>query len=211
MKPRQVPVVVGIGGGTGAGKTRLARILCERYADVGVSILDMDSYYLDRRHLPEEARRAVNYDEPAAIDHDLLGRHLAELVRGRAVEKPRYCFATHTRSPEVEVVTPATLVVLEGIFALWEPRVRALLALKVFLDADPDVRFIQRLRRDIVERGRSVESVVTQYLHSVRPMHRLHVEPTRTYADLALSGESIDADAFRVIERIDDLLGARIR
>ncbi len=164
----------------------MARALCERYAALGVSLVDLDSYYLDRSYLSPEERAQVNYDEPSAIDHDLLFGHLEQLVRGRSVEKPRYLFATHTRSAEVDVIRPTPIIIVEGLFALWDPRICSLMGLKLYVDADPDLRFIRRLQRDLAERGRTVESVVAQYLQTVRPMHQSYVEPTRKNADLVV-------------------------
>jgi len=191
-----MPVIIGIGGGTGSGKTTLARAIVERYAIVGVALVDQDSYYRDQSHLSLPERESVNYDEPSAIDHDLLLEHLRELREGRPIVKPQYCFASHTRSGEGETVAPRPIVVVAGLFALWEPRIRSLMALKIFVDADADIRFIRRLQRDVLERGRSVQSVVEQYLQTVRPMHKLYIEPTRRHADLVvyntdISGESL--------------------
>jgi uridine kinase len=206
-----VPVIVGIAGGSGAGKTRLARLIGERFTALGVSLIDMDSYYRDRAHLSEAERRRVNYDEPSAIDHELLGRHLDQLSRGQAIPKPRYDFATHTRTAEHETVAPAALIIVEGIFALWEPRVREHFAVKVFVETESDLRLLRRLNRDVLERGRTVESVIEQYVEYVRPMHHAYVEPTRAHADFILSGEGADVEAPRIAERIDDLLAARTR
>jgi len=180
------PLILAMGGGTGSGKTALAEGLRQRHARLGVAVVDQDSYYLDRSHLTEEERSSLNFDEPAAFDHDLLLAHLERLSRGEAVEKPRYSFTTHTRTEEFDRTQPAPLVILEGLLALWDERVRSLAGLKVYVDAEADLRLVRRLRRDIQERGRTVESVLTQYLMSVRPMHRLHVEPTKAYANLVL-------------------------
>jgi uridine kinase len=180
------PLIIGIGGGTGSGKTTVARTLCERYAELGVSLVDLDSYYHDRSHLSPEERARVNYDEPSAIDHDLLLEHLQQLASGQSIEKRRYLFATHTRSAEVDVVKPTPIIIVEGLFALWDPRICSLMGLKLYVNADPDLRFIRRLQRDLAERGRTVESVITQYLQTVRPMHRRYIEATKENADLVV-------------------------
>jgi uridine kinase len=200
-------LLIGIGGGTGTGKTTVARYLCTRYSALGVALMDQDSYYLDRSGLTLEERSGINYDEPSAIDHDLLLSHLRDLLRGVSVRKPRYVFATHTRSEESDVVMPAPIIVLEGLFALWDARVSKLMALKVYLDADPDIRFIRRARRDVAERGRTMESIITQYLETVRPMQQRHVEPTKKSADLVLDVSS-ESSYTKLDMRIDALLSA---
>jgi uridine kinase len=199
-------MVIGIAGGSGAGKTLLARLIRERYADVQLSVLDEDSYYMDRGDVSESQRGALNYDEPAGIDHETLVAHLELLRSRRPTLKPRYCFVTHRRLAEADAVSPSDIVIVEGLFALWHPRVRALLDLKVFIDVNADLRFIRRLRRDITERGRSVDSVIDQYLATVRPMYQLHVAPTRQYADLVISGDHFDGGVSAAIAAIDSRL-----
>lgn len=184
MNQQPQPFLVAIAGGTGAGKTTLAKRLAERYRELGATLMDQDSYYHDLSYLDEQARAQVNFDDPAALDHDLLFSHLEQLLAGEAIQKPRYAFAIHTRTGELDRVASNPLIILEGLWALWDARVRALAGLKVYVDADADIRFIRRLRRDVVERGRTWESVVAQYSTSVRPMHQLYVEPTRAFADL---------------------------
>jgi uridine kinase len=182
-----MPAIIGIGGGTGSGKTTLARSLAERYAQLGVALIDQDSYYRDQSHLSLRERESVNYDEPWAIDHDLLLEQLKQLREGRSIKKPAYCFTSHTRTGEGETLAPQPMIVVEGLFALWESRVRSLMALKIYVDGDSDIRFIRRLQRDVIARGRSVRSVVEQYLQTVRPMHQRYVEPTRQYADVVVN------------------------
>jgi uridine kinase len=194
-----MPVIIGIGGGTGSGKTTLARAIVERHAVAGVALVDQDSYYRDQNHISLLDRESVNYDEPSAIDHDLLLGQLRELLAGRSIKKPAYCFTSHTRIGGGEIVASQPIIVVEGLFALWEPRIRGLMALKVYVEADPDIRFIRRLQRDVITRGRSVQSVVEQYLETVRPMHQQYVAPTRQYADL-VANNGADAEDSSWIE-----------
>jgi uridine kinase len=176
-------VTVGIAGGSGAGKTTLARLLAERFGRV--SLLDMDSYYLDRGGVPSNARARINFDEPDAFDIKLLMLHLRDLREGRDIEKPRYSFVDHTRIGS-EPISPAPLLLVEGLFALWWEDLRELFDLKVYLDAPPDLRKQRRISRDVESRGRTVASVLHQYEMTVLPMHERYVEPTRSYADLVL-------------------------
>jgi uridine kinase len=179
-------LTVGIAGGTGAGKTTLARTLAASLG--GVVVLDLDSYYLDRSGLPPQARERLNFDEPEAIDVGLLVAHLGRLRNGRAIEKPRYSFESHTRVG-VDPIGPAPVVLVEGLLTLWWDELRDALDLKIYLDAPPDVRLARRIRRDIEWRGRTAESVLRQYEATVRPMHDLYVAPTRAFADLVLDGD----------------------
>lgn len=193
--------MVGIAGGTGSGKTIVAANLANRYAQIGVLILDLDSYYRDQSHLNEVERTLVNYDEPQVVDHDLLFHHLQQLIAGQPIEKPRYCFATHTRDHEGELVHPRPIIFVEGLFALWYPPLRSLMDLKVYVEADADMRFIRRLRRDVLERGRTIESVIAQYVQTVRPMHRAHIEPTKAYADVVVDNTESLEQAVTVIDQ----------
>jgi uridine kinase len=177
---------VGVAGGSGAGKSAIAAGLRNRIH--GVAIVDLDSYYLDRSGLDPSERSRLNFDEPSAFDLDLLLDHLVRLRAGHAVMKPRYCFESHTRA-EGEQLMPAQVLVVEGLFALWWPALRAALDLKVFIEAPLDVCLARRIQRDLVERGRQVESILFQYLETVRPMYGRYVEPTRIHADLVLSND----------------------
>jgi uridine kinase len=176
-------VAVGIAGGTGAGKTTLARLLAEGLGQA--IVLDLDSYYRDRSELSRESRDRLNFDEPEAFDVNLLVHHLRQLRDGRPIEKPCYSFEQHARTG-VETLPAAPIVLVEGLFALWWEDVRDIFDLKIYLDAPPDMRLQRRIHRDTESRGRSVESVRRQYEATVRPMHELYVEPTRAHADLVL-------------------------
>lgn len=147
-------------------------------------------------------RQRINYDEPEAFEHDLLLLHLQRLASGEPVERPVYCFATHTRSREVQLLHPTAMILLEGLFALWDPRIRSLMDLRIYVEADADLRFIRRVRRDVLERGRTMESVIDQYLGSVRPMHLLYIEPTRAYADLVVPNNRTEEELLSAAEEV---------
>jgi len=184
------PLVIGIGGGTGAGKGCVCEILRSLLQRSGsVSILDQDSYYRDLSDRPEIERQKVNFDDPGALDHDLLLAHLQALIAGTEIRKPRYCFVSHSRRSGFDTISPASALIVDGIFALFDPKARSLMDYKIFVDVPADLRFIRRLRRDVLDRGRTVESVITQYLTSVRPMHELFIEPTKAFADVVLKNE----------------------
>jgi len=195
------PFLIGIAGGTGSGKTLLTMTLAGRFTRIGVCILNQDSYYHDQSRRRPEERSRVNYDEASVIDHDRLFEDLQDLIAGQAIRKPRYDFATHTRQAESDPVYPMPLILLEGLFALWDPKCRSLMDLKVYVEADADIRFIRRLRRDVLERGRTVDSVIEQYSKTVRPMHQLYVEPTRAYADIVVDNTDRPDPAISVVER----------
>ncbi|WP_052155164.1 MULTISPECIES: uridine kinase [Thermus] len=181
------PFVIGIAGGTASGKTTLARALVEALGE-RVALLPMDHYYKDLSHFSFPERLAVNYDHPEAFDLPLYLAHAQALLAGSGVEMPTYDFKAYTRGAKTEWVSPAPVVILEGILVLHFPELRALMDLKVFVDADADERFIRRLERDVRERGRSLESVVEQYLSKVKPMHLAFVEPSKRHADVILTG-----------------------
>ena len=182
-----LPLIVGIAGGSGSGKTTIAESLVEKL-NGHVALVQHDAYY---RHTPElsfEARSQVNYDHPASLETELLVEHLVSLRSGHAIDKPAYDFASHLRSEDVETIHPAPVIVVEGILVLAEPGLRDELDLKVFVDTDADIRLARRLQRDIDERGRTVASVITQYFTSVRPMYLEFVEPSKGYADVIIEG-----------------------
>ena len=179
------PLFVGLAGGSGSGKTTIARAIDHAMRQESV-LVEMDAYYATLAHLDLDERKKFNFDHPDAFDMDLLVRHLDELAAGRAIDKPRYDYAAYARSPETTRVEPREIVLVEGILLFVDARVRQRLDLKVFVDVPDDVRFIRRLRRDVEERGRSLESVIQQYLETVRPMHLEFVEPSKRWADVIL-------------------------
>jgi uridine kinase len=183
---RARPLILGIAGGSGAGKTTVVNSIVAGLNSTEVAVIQHDSYYRDRGHIPEDERLGVNFDRPEALETELLVKHLSALIEGSSIAVPIYDFTTHTRTPETVHVEPTQLIIVEGILILADPALRQLLDIKVFVEADPDVRLVRRMERDMSERGRSFESVVQQYLHSVRPMHIEFVEPTKRYADLII-------------------------
>ncbi len=192
-------LLIGIAGGTGSGKTTVAQRIQEYFRHARVVVLPQDAYYKDQSHLPMEERIKVNYDHPDAFDTDLLIRHLLALKQGEAIEMPVYDFKTHTRSSKTIRVQPGDVIILEGILVLHDPRIRSLLDIKIFVDTPDDIRFIRRLTRDIRERGRTVESVIEQYLATVRPMHLEFVEPSKAYADIIIPEGGFNDVAIRVL------------
>lgn len=181
------PILIGIAGGSASGKTSIAMKIKDMFSDTkSVLILRMDDYYKDQTHLSMEERVLTNYDHPFAFDNDLLITQLKELLAGRSVEKPTYDFVTHNRSDVVEHLEPADVILLEGLFVLENEDLRQLENIKVFVDTEADIRFIRRLVRDVKERGRSLDSVVNQYVTTVRVMHITFIEPTKRYADIII-------------------------
>jgi uridine kinase len=179
-------MIIGICGGTGSGKTTVANKILESVSTNDVAFLQQDSYYRNRAELPLDYRQQVNFDHPDAIDNDLLIEHLRALKAGQAVALPLYDFRQHVRLPETERVEPKLIIILEGILIFAEPRLLAEMDIKVFVDTPDDIRFIRRLRRDVAERGRTVDSVIEQYLATVRPMHMQFVEPSKRLADVII-------------------------
>ena len=181
------PIIIGIAGGSASGKTSISRKLKEEFAEVkSVLIIRQDDYYKDQSDKPMEERIKTNYDHPFAFDNDLLIEHIHQLVAGQPIEKPVYDFVNHTRSDVTEKCLPCDVLILEGLFVLEDEQLRNLLDIKIFVDTDADVRFIRRLLRDVKERGRSLDSVVTQYMNTVRVMHNSFVEPSKRYADIII-------------------------
>ncbi len=180
------PLVIGIAGGTGSGKSTVARAILESIPEKNVAIIEQDCYYKDQSHLPAEKRVDVNYDHPLAFDNDLLIEHVEKLLKGQAVEKPQYDFTIHNRKKQTLRVEPKAIIILEGILILDSPKLRNLMDIKIFVDTDADVRIIRRIVRDMRDRGRSLDSVINQYLNVVKPAHNEFCEPTKRYADIII-------------------------
>jgi uridine kinase len=181
-----MPLVIGVAGGSGSGKTTVVRRIVESLGDDQVIVLEHDRYYRDRNDLRLEDRAVLNYDHPDALETDLLVRHVQELRAGRSVDVPVYDFARYTRQPHSQTVPPRKAIIVEGILIFTDAALRRLMDVKVFVDTDDDTRFIRRLQRDITERARTVQSVIDQYLGTVKPMHLEFVEPSKRYADIII-------------------------
>ena len=208
------PFVIGIAGGTGSGKSTVARRVAEALtagdAPASVAFVDMDAYYRNFAHLPMAERKRVNWDHPDAFDLDLFVDQLGHLTAGRAIEKPVYDFVQHLRSADTIPIAPADVIVIDGILLFVDERVRDLCDVKVYVDADADVRLIRRLRRDMVKRGRPFEEILEQYLSTVRPMHEQFVEPSKRYADLIVPRGGHNAVAIEmIVAKIQRRLQAR--
>jgi uridine kinase len=207
MKP--TPIVVGIAGGSGSGKTTVVHRILDRVGWDRIAYLPHDAYYKDASHLPWEERIHLNYDHPNSLDNDLLIAHIRMLLRGEAIDAPIYDFSTHTRKRETRRISPSPVILVEGILVFVDERLRDLMDIKIYVDTPADERFIRRLLRDIRERGRTVDSVVEQYQSTVRPMHMKFVEPSKQYADIIIpEGGHNDVAMEMVIGRIESLLAA---
>jgi uridine kinase len=180
------PVVIGVAGGSGSGKTTVVRRIVESMGDDQVIVLEHDRYYHDHPELRLEERAALNYDHPDSLETDLMVRHVNELRAGRPVELPVYDFARHARRQTTDPVQPRQIIIVEGILIFADAHLRDLMDVKVFVDTDDDTRFIRRLQRDVAERGRTMDSVIEQYLNTVKPMHLEFVEPSKRYADIII-------------------------
>jgi uridine kinase len=200
-------MIIGICGGTGSGKTTVANRILESVSASEVAFIQQDSYYRNLKDLPLDYRNAVNFDHPDALDNDLLVHHIRKLKAGGSVELPIYDFKTHTRLNETVLIEPKPIVIIEGILIYADARLLEQMDIKVFVDTPDDIRFIRRLRRDIAERGRTVDSVIEQYLATVRPMHMQFIEPSKRYADVIIpeGGHnlvSIDLISGKIRERL---------
>ena len=192
-------VLIGIAGGTGSGKTTVAEKIVAALPAGQALMVQQDAYYRDRRNLPAAERARINFDEPDALENELLADHLTALKRGTPVESPLYDFATHTRRAQTRRLDPCAVVVVEGILLFAVPAVRDLFDLRLFVDTPDDVRLLRRIRRDLVDRGRDIDAIATQYLSSVRAMHELHVAPTRRHAHLLIPEGGENSQALEVI------------
>ncbi len=181
-----IPLVIGVAGGSGSGKTTIAKAIVDAIGEQHVSLVEHDSYYRDQSHLSPEARAKINYDHPDSLETELLVEHLRMLLDGSPVDVPVYDFTVHSRKPETTPVDPRSVIIVEGILVLADEDLRSLFDLKVFVDTDPDLRLMRRLRRDIEDRGRSLDSVLGQYVATVRPMHLQFVEGSKRYADMII-------------------------
>lgn len=180
------PILIGITGGTGSGKSTVSREILKSIHKKNVATIEQDSYYKNQSHLPFEERVKTNYDHPFAFDNDLLIQHLKDLLNNKSIEKPIYDFELHTRKDETITVIPKEIIILEGILILNNEEIRNLCDIKIFVDTDSDVRVIRRIERDIKERGRTLDSVIDQYMTTVRPAHLQFVEPSKKYADIII-------------------------
>ncbi len=203
-------ILIGIAGGSGSGKTLVARTIVRELGSKRVVIIDQDSYYKDLDQVPFRDREARNFDHPDAFDADLLREHLRELLEGNPIEQPIYDYSQHRRTNDTRRISDHLVVVLEGILIFHDPELRALMDIKLFVDADSDIRLMRRLRRDLIERGRSVDSILKQYEESVRPMHLQFVEPSKRFADVIIPGGGHNKVAIDLVKtKIRELLRER--
>jgi uridine kinase len=210
-KTRARPFIIGVAGGTCSGKTTVAERLAERIngsdSSANLALVKLDAYYWARDNEPFEERVKVNYDHPDAFDWPLLTDHVHRLCRGEAVPVPVYDYALHTRAKAVEFVGPSRLIIVEGILVLYEPVLRDLFDLKVYVDTEGDLRFIRRLQRDVAERGRTPESIIAQYLATVRPSHQQFIEPSKRHADVIIPHGGMNEPAIEVLlARVRELI-----
>ena len=201
------PIVFGVAGGTASGKTTVANTILQAVGASQVAYLAHDAYYRDMQHLPFEERARLNYDHPNSLETSLLVQHVQQLVAGRAVEVPVYDFTHHLRTTETRPVTPCPIIMVEGILIFTKRKLRELMDVKIFVDTDADVRFIRRLQRDLHERGRSLDTIIQQYLETVRPMHLKFVEPSKRYADVIIPEGGLNKVAIdMVVSRLHAML-----
>lgn len=204
------PLLIGVAGGSGSGKTTVSQSILERVGRDRIAYLQHDAYYRDRSTLPHAERARINYDHPDSLETDLLVQHLKTLRAGYAVDVPQYDFAQHVRTTETRCAEPRSVILVEGILIFVDRALRDLFDIKIFVDTDPDLRFLRRLQRDIAERGRTMESVVKQYLETVRPMHLEFVEPSKRYADVIIPEGGFNTIAIdMIVARINAMAGAK--
>jgi uridine kinase len=207
MQKRTPPIVIAIAGGTGSGKTTLTNEVLDKVGVEHIALLPHDAYYKDLSHLPPEHRAQINFDHPNSLETELLIQHIRQLRKGFPIELPIYDFKIHTRTTDTILIEPKPVILVEGILIFAEPELRQLFDIKIFVDTDADIRFIRRLQRDIAERGRTTESVVNQYLSTVRPMHLEFVEQSKRYADIIIPEGGLNTVAMNmVVARIRAML-----
>jgi len=180
------PIIIGVTGGTGSGKTTVTRKIIEEFGDVSLAYIPQDAYYKDQSHLTMDERVLTNYDHPFAFDNDLLSDHIRQLLDGQAVQMPVYDFTQHNRAEETIRVEPKEVIIIEGILIFSDKELRDLMDIKVFVDTDDDIRIIRRIKRDMAERGRSLDSIIDMYTSIVKPMHEQFIEPTKKFADIII-------------------------
>ncbi|MFL2019256.1 uridine kinase [Weissella hellenica] len=201
------PMVIGVTGGSGSGKTTVSQDIIKRLAGESVVMIPQDAYYHDQSDKNMAERRMTNYDHPDSLDNELLIEQLKQLLERKTIEQPVYDYTNHTRSTRKVEIQPADVIILEGVLLFTEAKLRDLLDIKIYVDTDDDLRFIRRMQRDIVERGRTVDSVVNQYLETVKPMYHQFVEPTKRYADIILPEGGANTVGIGMLEaQIRDIL-----
>jgi uridine kinase len=207
MVKKGTPITLGIAGGSGSGKTTLAQIILKRVGKDRIAYLPHDAYYKDLSNLPPNQRALINFDHPDSLDNDLFIQHIKELKENKSINLPKYDFRNHSRQPETSIIDPKPVIIVEGILIFVVPELRNILDVKIFVDTDADLRFIRRLERDISERGRTTDSVIHQYLTTVRPMHLEFVEPSKRYADVIIPEGGLNTVAMElVVARIEALM-----
>ena len=210
MSSRPAPIVIGIAGGTGSGKTTVANVILTRVGAERIALLAHDAYYRNLQDLPRSQREGINFDHPDSLETELLVRHLEALREWQPIDVPIYDFTSHARTARTQRIEPQPVILVEGILVFAEASLRRLFDVKIFVDTDPDVRFIRRLQRDIEERGRTLASVIQQYETTVRPMHLEFVEPSKRYADVIIPEGGLNTVAMdMVVARMQTLLAAR--
>ncbi|WP_079411071.1 uridine kinase [Alkalithermobacter paradoxus] len=207
------PLIVGITGGSGSGKSTVVQSILESVPKESISMIEQDAYYKDQSHLPMEERLNTNYDHPLAFDNDLLISHLKDLINGKSIQKPVYDFENHTRKQSETVQINSTdIIIVEGIMILEDERLRDMLDIKIFVDTDPDLRILRRIQRDIKERGRTVDSVIDQYLSTVRPAHMQFIEPYKRYADIIMPEGGYNTVAIDiVVAKIKSIIQSKVK
>ncbi len=183
------PVIIAVTGGSSSGKTTVVNKILNHLRDYNITVVRQDDYYNDQSDMSMEERLKVNYDHPLSFDNDLFYQHILMLIEGKTIEKPTYDYVNYTRAKKTETIQPAKIIILEGILVLEDERIRELADIKIFVEADEDLRLIRRLKRDMIERGRSLESIIDQYLSDVKPMHYAFVKPTKRYADIIIPND----------------------